>query len=58
MKTNQDSKQLKQISSIHYIDLKKIKYKFNIISKNKLNSLFKENKKIDNLKMILYFIYK
>ena len=57
MEIDQDSKRLKWISSVHYIDLKKIKHEFNIISENELDSLFKEDKKIDNLKMILYFIY-
>ena len=58
MKTNQDSKQLKWILSIHYIDLKRIKHEFNIISENELDSLVKEDRKVDDLKMILYFIHK
>ena len=58
MKTNQDSKWLKQISSVHYIDLKKVKHEFNIISENELDSLLKEGRKIDDLKMMLYFVYK
>ena len=57
MKINQDSKWLKWILSVHYIDLKEVKHEFNIISENEFDSLIKEERKIDDLKMILYFVW-
>ena len=57
METDQGSKRLKRMSPVHYIDLKKVKHEFNIISESEFDSLFKEDRKIDDLKMMLYFVY-
>ena len=56
MKIDQDSKRLKRISPVHYIDLEEVKHEFNIISESELDSLLKESRKIDDLKMMLYFV--
>jgi len=52
---DQGLKRLKRILSVHCIELEEVKYEFNLISKGELDSLFKEDKKIGDLKMMLYF---
>src|SRR5947207_6856377 len=45
------------MSPVHYIDLKEVKHEFNIISESELDSLLKEGRKVDDLKMMLYFVH-
>ena len=57
MEIDKDPKWLRRISSIHYIDLKEIEHEFNLISEEELDSIIKEDRKIDDLKIILYYIH-
>jgi len=52
---DQGPKWLKRISPVHHIDLEEVEHEFNLIMEGELDSLIKEDRKVGDLKMILFF---